>query len=444
MQAEYQDKLTQKKPKKQSRSSMYIPNDKKNALSSHTFDCSSRHTARRQEWGDIVQLLRLRLNDDPKDNKQFERLRQVTVSPPDTQQASNRSAERGLQQATTPTVEDRGFFKHILDKWNRVSEYDTGANKSMLEPNEDIIFEGHGTNIGMEDYTPDVLAEKAAEIILVCGYTARNPWSGRLVLLGCETGQFAEQTANSLQGRVHFPVTVIGTKHDIRVIQSPNGTLYAADLWEAHDAHAPANLTEIIEFYKFSKKYFNLIFATVQWSKASFMSLRKLNDQLIKNPKSIEADLLKQKLALYDFCNKLDAFVPPPRPEYIDFTQKILPTQTDHYINPISENKISITIPSNAAQLKAELRTALYTLAHTINDLINDIQHFDPLDPYSLYGKFTTFANQTVDLLAAVDKTFNCSKAMFTAFQIASHRRIDFQDPEHIVSATSGGTGASR
>ena len=359
--------------------------------------------------GPVVQRLRLRLNDVAANTAKMNELRKVNVSASANIAVSNTPASDKLQKHYTPAIEGAAVGDRIHAPFqDQFSEYGPKGAANTLGVNEDIIFEGHGSDVGMEDYTPKKMAKIAAEIILTCGYDIINTWNGRLVLLGCQTGRFTQETAEELNKKVKFSVTVIGTKKNIRTKSDGHGGFNAVEDWAPEENDAPTNIQDILNYFDFIEKIFN-------YTDDKIIPIYKEIDQRLTNANYSSANLTVRFLfntAISKYSGKIQTlrhgFGTINRPPQPQPNQILLPGSTTS-ISDVSDLNATFT----------DMKTNLNTLNTAIDNYSSS--HKQNNDFQTLNNDFNTCYGNIVP-------NFNTFMNAFTPFQDAKSHQIDFSN----------------
>lgn len=378
----------------------------------------------------VVQRLRLRLNDDIEDNNQFDRLRQVPVSHPDHAAVSNTPASNKLQKHYTPHVAEATLWDKLSALFeNQYSDYGPLGSVSTLDEFEDIILEGHGTDVGMENYAPRKIAEIAKKIIHTCGYNAAVPWQGKLVLLGCETGQYVLDTARSLRAKVGFPVTVVGTERKIRVNEEAGGVHYAEEDWAGTDEAAPINLTEIVYFDNFlnhalSPSIEQIEFVLKEFNNLIIGELRAQFDPNTASTPFLRPQFRTQFDLIYgQFANvrvNFTGITVPAQPADIQFPAGNLPAIQTHYTQAAVGDCIPIAPGLNANTISTNVINSLNALDTAYGQFL--------INGYTIQN-INTFCTAFNPICYNITNEYRNVQALISEFRRAKSRRINFDGP---------------
>ena len=185
-----------------------------------------------QQQEPVAQFFRLSLNSNPEDFKFFQVIRKIPVSA--IPEADIRAAPEELQKiwsdSSLNTTETSLAFQERLSQSKIITE---SLRRSITE-HEDIVLEGHGTFDGqisddvhevnsMQSYTPSMLAELICLLLDINRFSQAHPWHGRLILLGCSTGNLIQETASAIVQKMKFPITILGSSNTVFVTPTDSG-----------------------------------------------------------------------------------------------------------------------------------------------------------------------------------------------------------------------------
>lgn len=179
-----------------------------------------------QQQEPVAQFFRLSLNSDPESSSFFQLIRKIPVST--DPRADKRAAPEELQtiwsDSSLNTEATADAFRSRLDNSKRIQE---SLRRTIVE-HEDIVLEGHGTYDGqisddvhkvnsMESYFPAMLAELICSLLTINRFTTKHPWRGRVILLGCSTGNLIQETATAVAQKMGFPIIMLGSTNTVYV-----------------------------------------------------------------------------------------------------------------------------------------------------------------------------------------------------------------------------------